>query len=749
MAAIFALSLVPVSPAWADTTTGVLGDSTTGKGTITIDNARANETYSLYRLFELASFTDNDTATAVHVDESNNKDEAYSYVIDSTSSWFTFLTTYGPGGANDPKKFAAYNGETKELANAYFEIEREAITLVGADGSTQVSTYHVIKATDNFKNAWDYVGTPTSRDAGPDYVLDDDFVANDGTGSKPNYDRVQDFAQAALKYGAANNLGLETSNASTTTGGELTLLTDAPLGYYLVGTSMGTLASLDTNNLSVTIHEKNDEPTIEKKVLKKGADSTLSSKDFLTSLTDDGAGWVENTDADVNDYVMFRTVVTAQQGAKNYELHDVMEKGLTYVKSGTTATSGTSQDRYAGTQGTNYTTNVYLVRDSDVYPIEASVGTAPNDKTNYTLIEADAASGRTDGCDFEIAFNDADGDGYDSTYAVTFYTKKSSDTNYSFVDVKDGDKIVVTYWAQLNENAFVYAKDGEAEGQDSSEVKCTDGTTSLDTQKNQDANSDDRNTNSTVLTYGNKSYTQWDDATVTTYQLDVAKTKSSEDGEAFEPLAGAVFQMFKACAVDANASPAETAEATLGSTGYVKEEPNAMVFSKGANNTYLYKGNSSTAAQSPLVNGLQSSEDNPINVKGLEAGFYLVYEATAPAGYNKLAHPIVIEVKGDANYNGQNDSGENESQLVYNNLPNTGVAVSDLTVGWDAVYKDAMYTTTEQVPNGGVHVINQTGAELPSTGGIGTTIFYVVGGALVVGSAVMLVTKRRMASDKQ
>ena len=41
-----------------------------------------------------------------------------------------------------------------------------------------------------------------------------------------------------------------------------------------------------------------------------------------------------------------------------------------------------------------------------------------------------------------------------------------------------------------------------------------------------------------------------------------------------------------------------------------------------------------------------------------------------------------------------------------------------------------------------------TGAELPSTGGIGTTIFYVLGGILVVGAGILLVVKKRMSSEK-
>lgn len=48
-----------------------------------------------------------------------------------------------------------------------------------------------------------------------------------------------------------------------------------------------------------------------------------------------------------------------------------------------------------------------------------------------------------------------------------------------------------------------------------------------------------------------------------------------------------------------------------------------------------------------------------------------------------------------------------------------------------------------------VKVLNQSGTELPSTGGMGTTIFYILGSILVVGAVVLLVTKKRMsASDK-
>ena len=50
--------------------------------------------------------------------------------------------------------------------------------------------------------------------------------------------------------------------------------------------------------------------------------------------------------------------------------------------------------------------------------------------------------------------------------------------------------------------------------------------------------------------------------------------------------------------------------------------------------------------------------------------------------------------------------------------------------------------------NGGVHVVNKTGDLLPSTGGMGTTLFYVIGVVLVAGAAVLLIVRKRTDSRK-
>ncbi len=92
-------------------------------------------------------------------------------------------------------------------------------------------------------------------------------------------------------------------------------------------------------------------------------------------------------------------------------------------------------------------------------------------------------------------------------------------------------------------------------------------------------------------------------------------------------------------------------------------------------------------------------------IKGLDADDYTLTETKAPAGYNLL-----------------DDSIE--------------VTVSKATVGETIEYEAAEEK-----------VINKTGSLLPETGGIGTTIFYIVGALLVVGAVVILVSKKRMSAE--
>ena len=101
---------------------------------------------------------------------------------------------------------------------------------------------------------------------------------------------------------------------------------------------------------------------------------------------------------------------------------------------------------------------------------------------------------------------------------------------------------------------------------------------------------------------------------------------------------------------------------------------------------------------------LTTNKQGNIHVKGLDSGNYKLREVKAPDGYNML--------KEDKNVAIVKTMAENK--LTLSCTPVT------------------------------VEVNNQSGTLLPSTGGMGTTIFYVLGGILAVGAAVLLVTKKRM-----
>mgnify|MGYP004485115175 FL=1 len=106
---------------------------------------------------------------------------------------------------------------------------------------------------------------------------------------------------------------------------------------------------------------------------------------------------------------------------------------------------------------------------------------------------------------------------------------------------------------------------------------------------------------------------------------------------------------------------------------------------------------------------MMSAKDGTFNIKGLDAGIYYLKETSTPTGCNTcetLEIKIVASHKRDGSEIGQVD-----------------------------------LTQSEHLNN---KIINLSGTVLPSTGGIGTTIFYVVGGGLMVAAAILLITKKRM-----
>ena len=101
---------------------------------------------------------------------------------------------------------------------------------------------------------------------------------------------------------------------------------------------------------------------------------------------------------------------------------------------------------------------------------------------------------------------------------------------------------------------------------------------------------------------------------------------------------------------------------------------------------------------------MRSSKDGQFNVKGLDAGTYYLRETDTPAGYNTCPDTRIVI---SATHTNSNVTLSNESNLTND-------------------------------------IVNKSGTTLPSTGGMGTTLFYVIGGGLMVAAVVLLVTKKRM-----
>ena len=98
---------------------------------------------------------------------------------------------------------------------------------------------------------------------------------------------------------------------------------------------------------------------------------------------------------------------------------------------------------------------------------------------------------------------------------------------------------------------------------------------------------------------------------------------------------------------------------------------------------------------------------------GLDVGTYIMEETLVPAGYNKCADITVTITAAHE----ETDKENAKTVIKFNNA--------------------------DPIVN---NVVNKSGATLPETGGIGTTIFYALGGLMVVAAAVLLVTKKRMAT---
>lgn len=178
-----------------------------------------------------------------------------------------------------------------------------------------------------------------------------------------------------------------------------------------------------------------------------------------------------------------------------------------------------------------------------------------------------------------------------------------------------------------------------------------------------------------------------------TFQLNVNKTNNAGD-----PLPGAKFKL-----KHTDNQWAKIVDGKI--TGWVATEAEA------------------TELTTTLV-GEAPNQHASISIAGLDVGTYYLVETVAPAGFNLLGHDFKVVI--DATYAATFDS------------------IATLTITHESTSGDA--TTMGDIATGtvSVRVVNTPGTALPSTGGIGTTLFYVIGSVLMLGAAVLLIVKKRM-----
>lgn len=202
----------------------------------------------------------------------------------------------------------------------------------------------------------------------------------------------------------------------------------------------------------------------------------------------------------------------------------------------------------------------------------------------------------------------------------------------------------------------------------------------------------DRENNSVHIVYSNNPADS--NSTVTTvdkvvyvYNFDIVIDKV--DGADNKKLEGAQFALYK-----------ETGYVDLYYQWYDEnhENPNTFGWSTEADRTIV-----------------KTDKNGVASFKGLVPGTYYLQEIKAPDGYNTLDKPVKVEITATYDENGN---------IITNATQNE--------------QKHYQVTST---------ITNNKGTVLPSTGGIGTTIFYVVGGLLMVGAAILLITKKRMHNN--
>ena len=556
-----------------------------------------------------------------------------------------------------------------------------------------------------------------------------------------------DFAAAMKESGVTANEVELTETASGTV-----KATNLDLGYWLVLPSTGALASLTTTDAEVQVYDKNEAPIVDKEV--KDANKDEGQKNSASI-------------GDVIPYTL-TTKVPDMTGYTKYffVMKDTMSKGLTFNNDVIVTLGGTP-----------------LTADVPAVPGEGgAAGTPAVEHDYYVDAQTDEQTGITT---IKVVFHD-----------MLKYQKDNV-----------GDAIVITYSATLNENAEVNAANtNSAEMIYSNDPSINPEYDPQDPPENPDDpedpdqpwNKDGSQVTKPTGVGPNSTTETWTTALVVNKYANEIGTGKELAGAKFK-LTGTALNMVKVTGdnfvpyvAPAEGQPAVTPYWLLRDGSYTATAPDEVgmeaapadydrtkggwvigdetdegaekygdTWYRPATNTELegtvqlylkttvdnseYASTTDrymketatwyeTKGTSPVTAEAFVDANGHLTFSGLGAGTYTLEEIVTPDGFNPI-DPITITVVFD-------DKGEENGTTpifyINENVEMMTIDNPDTSVGGTIEVPDP--DTQNMIEN----VINRSGIELPSTGGIGTTIFYVLGGILLAGAAVLLITKKRM-----
>lgn len=319
-----------------------------------------------------------------------------------------------------------------------------------------------------------------------------------------------------------------------------------------------------------------------------------------------------------------------------------------------------------------------------------------------------------------------------TTFAIYFVNTKNEDPRAQGFQYLDAGKYNATINAETNSFtiAFQDLKTLVVETADGQEIPAMNYDYMVifyDAQLNENADIGlNGNENTAYLEFSNDpngdglGRTAEDTVIVFTYGLDGNKV----DGETQAALQNAKFVLL-------NGAKSEAAMVVDGKVkGWVKVDTEAAADDVQMPETY-----EEWVTLNQQHNGLilTSDENGLFNIAGLDDGTYYLREIQAPNGYNLLEDDVKLVITATT-ANGQDWAGE----------PDQALTALNISVNDGAAQNGVLDTGIVNVT-----VENNGGATLPETGGMGTTLFYIIGGLLVVGAGVLLVVRIRMKAHNE